>query len=363
MGVKLFVGKPGAGKTIELVRRTLADLELGRDIYANFMLGTRVDGYIVPTCPLFDLVSNAGIIKDAPCLGGHHKDHTPVTGHFVEWDPLIERLAREQGATIRHGRGFVPYPNVHLLTSWEQVLAIRVARDSFDTPHRLRLELRGVLETDDGPVQDWVAVPTCRVFDCPGCSKGITIAIDELNLWAPSREWQKLGVGVLNRWAYVRKDGLEVYATAQHESRVDVVMRQVTNEIWTCKVIGGVFPLFGRQVHLQLFTRQKWEPETLTEKGRTNATEGGSHSSPLGVLDYEYNRFSQKVAESYNTYEHVQSSQHLSDKQKGVTGLTKELIASHLRGNHDKKAARTCVVCQVKGGMVEAAPDVVQVSA
>lgn len=360
MGVKLFVGKPGAGKTIELVRRTLADLELGRDIYANFMLGTREDGYIVPTCPVYDLLDSKGRRTDAPCLpklAEHHEAHEPVTGHFVRWEPRLERLGG-----LRRGQGFVPYPNVHLLTSWEQVLAIRVARDSFDTPHRLRLEQRGMVETDDGPVQDWTAERTCRVFDCPGCSRGITVAIDELNLWAPSREWQKLGVGVLNRWAYVRKDGLEVYATAQHESRVDIVMRQVTNEIWTCKVIGGVFPLFGHDIHLQLFTRQKWEPETLTEKGRTNATEGGSHSSPLGVLDYDFNRFNRKVAEAYNTYEHVQSSQHLTTKAKGLTVDARELIESHLRGNHDKKSARTCPVCQVKGGMQERTADVVQVA-
>lgn len=364
MPLTLFVGRPGTGKTIELVRRLMDARTLGRDLYANFLLGTRVDGYIVPTCPVIVGVGTPDpddwlrsqryglVLEPVPCLGPGHLTHDPVTGHFVAWDAEYERRAGAR--KLRAGVGFLPDSKLTVLEEWEQVIAIRVARDAFGSAHKLKLQLNPERtdETPDAP--KWIALPTCKVYDCPGCSEGVTIGLDELNLWAPSRLWQEMGIDVLNRWAYIRKDGLDIYATAQHEGRVDVVARQVTNDIYTCNVMGGVFHMLGRDVHLQLFTRQRWEPAMLTERNRRGGGEGAQHRSPMGVMDYDFSlwRSMAAAARSYDTYEHVRPSEHLNkktaDSARTVTSEQRQRIGAHLLGKHDKKRAATCYVCQVQ---------------
>lgn len=56
------------------------------------------------------------------------------------------------------------------------------------------------------------------------------IIIDELNLWMPSRVWNKVPGPLLYKWAQVRKSGLEVWFTAQAVSRVDKVVRELVFE-------------------------------------------------------------------------------------------------------------------------------------
>lgn len=74
--------------------------------------------------------------------------------------------------------------------------------------------------------------------DCGRCFVSISngvVLLDEVNLWAPSRMWQRLPLGLLHRWAQVRKYQTQVLWSAQHESRVDTVLREVTGWMWECR--------------------------------------------------------------------------------------------------------------------------------
>jgi len=64
------------------------------------------------------------------------------------------------------------------------------------------------------------------------------ICIDEVNLWAPSRFWQKIPEGVLYLWAQTRKRKIDVLWSSQSEKRVDTVIREVTNYVWYCFSLG-----------------------------------------------------------------------------------------------------------------------------
>lgn len=54
------------------------------------------------------------------------------------------------------------------------------------------------------------------------------VLIDELNLWMPSRVWNKLPAQLLWSWAQVRKSRLTIWWTAQAAARVDKVVRELT---------------------------------------------------------------------------------------------------------------------------------------
>jgi hypothetical protein len=272
-----FVGLPGSGKTLELVKRGLEARKAGRDVYANFRLGSRMDGYLVPTCAWGD---HRGI---------YHAGHEATGYRFAARTAILDLAAKLWG--WRSGRAFVPDAGAQVLREWDDLINLRVYRDDFDVPHR------------EG----------CAVVSCNGCSRGITVLLDELNLWAPSRLWQELGIGVLNRWAYVRKDGLEIIWTAQHEARIDKVAREVTDFIWNCRSLGGVFRFMGRTIRLQVFHRTKWIPALMTEKNRTAAAEGAQKSGAL-MGEFEFSFYHQWIADAYDTYEHVAESSHLKER-------------------------------------------------
>lgn len=266
MGVVGFVGLPGTGKTLELVKRGLQARKEGRDVYANFLLGHREWGALVAG------EDGRPIFAPRPALR----------------DAKLRRELVKQG--VRVGRGFIPDPEARVLRSWDELIDLRVMRDPLGAAHR------------DG----------CDVLTCNGCSRGITVLIDELNLWAPSRLWQEIGLGVLNRWAYVRKDSLDIIWTAQHEARIDKVAREVTTEIWTCQNYGPWrLPLIGTRV--LFFTRKRWVPALLTEKNRTGAQEGAQSA---GIMDFEVSLYDQTVADAFDTYEHVVSERALSDASR-----------------------------------------------
>jgi len=225
-----YVGLPGSGKTLKAVAVALDALDRGRDVYANFRIGRKEPGYLVPECD-----------RGAGCMcwvGWRSRPRHPYAASVFYGDVQLSASDRRIFALagLRRGQGFVQDPRVVVLDAWSQVIAIRQARDVFDAPHRLALAETGV---DEENVPTYEARPSCAHYACRGCSGGITVVLDELNLWAPSRFWSKMGIGVLNRWAYVRKDGMEIVWTAQHEARIDKVAREVTDFIWTCSSAGG----------------------------------------------------------------------------------------------------------------------------
>lgn len=303
MSVTGYVGLMGSGKTRMVVREGLEARAAGREIFANFRMGKRVDGWIVPMC--------GGSLHYAT------KDHAAERHTFVPADrwPMLEHYAAELG--LRRGRGFVDDPNVKLLTSWSQLEALRVHRDELGAVHRTKLVSAGV--GADGE-ELYAAERDCEVWNCGGCSKGITVLIDELNLWAPSRLWEKLGLGVLQRWAYARKDGLDIVWSAQHEARIDKVAREVTESIWSCNGMGGSKRIRGFGFRFQIFRRQKFIPAMLNDKNRTLASEGGKSA---GLTDFSISfvvrlgsRLSTREEDAYDTFEHVQGSGHLDGARR-----------------------------------------------
>lgn len=290
-GVVGYVGLMGSGKTMRLVQDGFEAFEQDREVHSNILIGRRFDGVQVPCC---DSVRQT-----------HSVPHDRALVLEVV-SPELE--ARYAGAGWRRGRGLVPSCRINYLRSWDDLIRLRVFRDVFGNPHHRSCSIVGC----GGSYRDR--------WGNPYCSRGITVLLDELNLWAPSRLWAKLGVGVLNRWAYGRKDGLDIRWTAQHESRVDKVAREVTCFIWVCKSIGPVRPLFFlsflplvgswfSSFKLHWFFRRMFVPTVLTDSNR-NTVETIEKG---GALDVELVRFRMKYAEAYDTFEHVAVSAHLID--------------------------------------------------
>lgn len=77
-----------------------------------------------------------------------------------------------------------------------------------------------------------------------------TVVVDEANLWTSSRQWSKIPAEVLSSWAQSRKRGLSFIFTAQHEERVDKIIRELSDWVLLCERPGVVprwVPLFRVQ--------------------------------------------------------------------------------------------------------------------
>lgn len=66
------------------------------------------------------------------------------------------------------------------------------------------------------------------------CQSGL-ILIDEASLWMPSRLWAKLPFELMYKFNQARKDGLQLFFTAQNMERVDCVLRDIVNLAVRCK--------------------------------------------------------------------------------------------------------------------------------
>jgi len=75
--------------------------------------------------------------------------------------------------------------------------------------------------------------------DIEKISNGL-IAIDEVQIYFNSRKWGDLSETIQYKLQQHRKDGLDIIGTTQHESRVDIVMRQLVSKFYQCsKLIGS----------------------------------------------------------------------------------------------------------------------------
>lgn len=139
--------------------------------------------------------------------------------------------------------------------------------------------------------------PAC---DCGSCFVSISdavVLVDEINLWAPSRMWNALPIGLLHRWAQVRKYQTQILWSAQHEDRVDKVIREVTGWIWECRMVFGARALFWVP-GFPTFALNAYEPSDL----RRELSRKSLGSQRL--------RLRADIAESYDTFRIVDMGSH-----------------------------------------------------
>lgn len=116
------------------------------------------------------------------------------------------------------------------------------------------------------------------------------IIIDEAHLWFPARMSLKLPMSWLAGMSQTRKKGWDLLYGAQHESRIDRAIRDVTSWMWLCRA------WFEHNGHPVLFSRSSWEPEFFRRPDRRYTR--------------EFSFFDRRVAESYNTLESLTQADH-----------------------------------------------------
>lgn len=116
------------------------------------------------------------------------------------------------------------------------------------------------------------------------------IVIDEAHLWFPARMSLKLPMSWLSGMSQTRKKGWDMLWAAQHESRIDRAIRDVTDWMWLHQCY------FRHNNHPVMFSSASWEPEYFRrpEKRFTR----GLHF------------FSKRVADAYNTHETLVQADH-----------------------------------------------------
>lgn len=66
------------------------------------------------------------------------------------------------------------------------------------------------------------------------------VLLDEAGLWLPSFIWRKIPESLIWKLAQIRKDGLDLFYTAQNAARVVKVLREITYESVMCWKFFGV---------------------------------------------------------------------------------------------------------------------------
>jgi hypothetical protein len=120
------------------------------------------------------------------------------------------------------------------------------------------------------------------------------IVIDEAHLWFPARMSMHLPPSWLAMLSQTRKNGWDLLWAAQHESRVDRVMRDVSSWLWLCEA------WFQWNGHPMLFKSSCYEPEYFRK---------GKHRM-YGTTRF----FNENVAEAYDTLERLTVAEHATKK-------------------------------------------------
>jgi hypothetical protein len=79
-----------------------------------------------------------------------------------------------------------------------------------------------------------------RIDELKYMEKGL-VAWDEIGSYFDSRSYAKFPPDVRVKFQQYRKDGLDIFYTSQAWSRVDLIVRQLTNIVIECTSIFGVF--------------------------------------------------------------------------------------------------------------------------
>lgn len=138
------------------------------------------------------------------------------------------------------------------------------------------------------------------------------VVIDEAHLWFPARMSLRLPMSWLAGLSQTRKKGWDLLYSAQHESRLDRAIRDVTQ--WMH--LGTAW--FSYNDHPVVFAQSTWEPEYFRHpdkrRGRT------------------WSVFSRRVAEAYDTHESVTQAAHTQQKEDAYASKPGKRNASPLDG-------------------------------
>jgi len=120
------------------------------------------------------------------------------------------------------------------------------------------------------------------------------VAIDEAHLWFPARMSMRLPMSWIATMSQTRKNGWDLLWSAQHETRVDRLIRDVSDWLSLSSAWGWT------NGHPRLFTTTTYEPEFFRRSGRVAAR---------GM-----NLYQKRVAESYNTLQRIGQATHTQQK-------------------------------------------------
>lgn len=144
--------------------------------------------------------------------------------------------------------------------------------------------------------------PNCWTFrpvDLLDLPPGL-IVIDEAHLWFPARMALKLPPEWLAMLSQTRKNGWDMFWAAQHENRVDRVLRDVSNWMWLCD------GWFQSQGHPLFFEAKQYEPERFRKNKQW--------------VSRRFKLFNQRIASAYDTYQRLDVADHA--KSDGVYATT-----------------------------------------
>lgn len=120
------------------------------------------------------------------------------------------------------------------------------------------------------------------------------IVIDEAHLWFPARGSLNLPPSWLAGLSQTRKNGWDLLYAAQHETRVDRVLRDVTSWMWLCSA------WFKWNGHPVMFKSVSYEPEFFRRDKKAMTTHRAF--------------FDRKTAAGYDTMERLAVARHVQKK-------------------------------------------------
>jgi hypothetical protein len=158
------------------------------------------------------------------------------------------------------------------------------------TERALVARKRGVEVFANYPIDGcWLFTPE-QLLDLP---PGLII-IDEAHLWFSARQAMSLPPSWLAEMSQTRKNGWNLIWSAQHEARVDRVIRDITNWMWLTTA------WFKHNGHPLFFKTTSWEPEFFRNERRKMVT--------------KWSLFDPRVAGAYDTHAKLTVAAHAERK-------------------------------------------------
>jgi len=127
------------------------------------------------------------------------------------------------------------------------------------------------------------------------------IIMDEAQIYFNSRKWDSLDENLQYKLQQHRKDGLDIWGTVQHESRLDVVMRELVSRFFRCsKLIGSGE---GSKTPWGVIKMLEYNPEDMQKK----AKEG---------IDRKWFFIKKEFCDAYDTLEKISDKKTYEDEDE-----------------------------------------------